>query len=118
MLVGEDTRVLVGHSLGSVAAYKAAHRLDWPLPLLVTLRSRWGGARSSTSGCAPNPGFPLRASRLRLLVSNSPIVTKISLWVVTESAHSAVYPRLGPGSVELLDPFVEDQHRVLTIGWA
>ena len=43
--VGKDTRVVVGHSLGSVVAYEAlcAHR-EWPVRALVTLGSppgRW-----------------------------------------------------------------------------
>jgi hypothetical protein len=41
-LIDVDTRVLVGHSLGSVVAYEAAHLLDNPLPLLVTLGSPLG----------------------------------------------------------------------------
>lgn len=41
-LVDEDTAVLLGHSLGSVVAYEAAHRLDRPLPLLLTLGSPLG----------------------------------------------------------------------------
>jgi hypothetical protein len=42
-LIDTDTRVLVGHSLGSVVAYEAVHRLDQhPLPLLVTLGSPLG----------------------------------------------------------------------------
>ncbi|QWF84377.1 hypothetical protein [Amycolatopsis sp. CA-230715] len=40
--LGPDTEVLIGHSLGSVVAYEAAHRLDRPLPLLVTLGSPLG----------------------------------------------------------------------------
>lgn len=41
-LVGADTRVIIGHSLGSVVAYEAAHRLGHPLPLLLTLGSPLG----------------------------------------------------------------------------
>lgn len=37
-----DTRVLIGHSLGSVVAFEAAHRLSQPLPLLITLGSPLG----------------------------------------------------------------------------
>ncbi|OZM72121.1 hypothetical protein CFN78_16405 [Amycolatopsis antarctica] len=37
-----DTAVLIGHSLGSVVAYEAAHRLGHPLPLLLTLGSPLG----------------------------------------------------------------------------
>ena len=40
--LGDDTRVLVGHSLGSVVAFEAAHQYDRPLPLLVTLGSPLG----------------------------------------------------------------------------
>jgi hypothetical protein len=38
-LLGEDTVVLVGHSLGSIVAFEAACRLPRPRPLLVTLGS-------------------------------------------------------------------------------
>ncbi|SDY37283.1 hypothetical protein SAMN05421504_105332 [Amycolatopsis xylanica] len=41
-LIGPETEVIIGHSLGSVVAYEAAHRLDRPLPLLVTLGSPLG----------------------------------------------------------------------------
>jgi hypothetical protein len=41
-LLGEDTLVLVGHSLGSVVAFEAACCLQRPLPLLVTLGSPLG----------------------------------------------------------------------------
>jgi hypothetical protein len=41
-LIGPNTRVLVGHSLGSVVAYEAAHQLTQPLPLLITLGSPLG----------------------------------------------------------------------------
>lgn len=40
--VGPDTKVLIGHSLGSVVAFEAAHRLGHELPLLVTLGSPLG----------------------------------------------------------------------------
>jgi hypothetical protein len=36
-LVTSDTRVLIGHSLGSVVAFEAAQTFDYPLPLLITL---------------------------------------------------------------------------------
>lgn len=41
--IGEDTRVLVGHSLGSVVAYEAlcAHP-EWPIRMLVTVGSPLG----------------------------------------------------------------------------
>jgi hypothetical protein len=41
-LVGSETKVIIGHSLGSVVAYEAAHRLRQPLSLLVTLGSPLG----------------------------------------------------------------------------
>lgn len=41
-VVGPDTRVIIGHSLGSVVAFEAAHRLDAPVPLLVTVGSPLG----------------------------------------------------------------------------
>jgi len=41
-LVGPETRVIVGHSLGSVVAYEAAHQLTAPLQLMLTLGSPLG----------------------------------------------------------------------------
>jgi hypothetical protein len=41
-LIGPETQVIVGHSLGSVVAYEAAHRLGRPLPLLLTIGSPLG----------------------------------------------------------------------------
>ena len=41
-LVNANTEVLIGHSLGSVVAYEAAHLIERPLPLLVTLGSPLG----------------------------------------------------------------------------
>ncbi|WP_256591130.1 MULTISPECIES: hypothetical protein [unclassified Pseudomonas] len=41
-LIGPETKVLIGHSLGSVVAYEAAHQLHQRLPLLVTLGSPLG----------------------------------------------------------------------------
>jgi hypothetical protein len=41
--VGDDTRVLVGHSLGSVVAYEAlSANPEWPVRMLVTLGSPLG----------------------------------------------------------------------------
>ncbi|MBE1578221.1 hypothetical protein ACFORH_17335 [Amycolatopsis roodepoortensis] len=40
--IGPETEVIVGHSLGSVVAYEAAHRHGRPLPLLLTLGSPLG----------------------------------------------------------------------------
>jgi hypothetical protein len=41
-LIGPETKVLIGHSLGSVVAFEAAHLMAQPLPLLVTLGSPLG----------------------------------------------------------------------------
>jgi len=41
-LTGPDTKVIIGHSLGSVVAYEAAHLVQHPLPLLVTIGSPLG----------------------------------------------------------------------------
>jgi hypothetical protein len=63
-LVGPDTRVLVGHSLGSVVAYEAAHRLAQPLPLLVTLGSPLGLRTIVYERLHPQPpGYPARVGR-------------------------------------------------------
>jgi hypothetical protein len=40
--IGPETEVVIAHSLGSVVAYEAAHRLERPLPLLVTVGSPLG----------------------------------------------------------------------------
>jgi hypothetical protein len=50
-LIGEETKVLIGHSLGSVIAYEAAHLMNQPLALLMTLGvPRSVSARSFTNG--------------------------------------------------------------------
>ncbi len=41
-LIGPETRVVIGHSLGSVIAYEAVQELDRPLPLLLTMGSPLG----------------------------------------------------------------------------
>ncbi len=41
-LLGEDTQLVIGHSLGSVLAWEACQALDRPLPVLVTLGSPLG----------------------------------------------------------------------------
>ncbi|WP_410654891.1 hypothetical protein [Amycolatopsis sp. lyj-112] len=40
--IGPETEVIIGHSLGSVVAYEAAHRHGGPLPLLLTVGSPLG----------------------------------------------------------------------------
>ncbi len=41
-LLCEDTKVIIGHSLGSVVAWEVCQALDQPLPVLVTLGSPLG----------------------------------------------------------------------------
>ena len=54
--VGDDTRVLVGHSLGSVAAYEAlCANADWPVRVLVTLGSPLGIANLIFDRLEPTP---------------------------------------------------------------
>jgi hypothetical protein len=62
-LIKDDTRVLLGHSLGSIVAYEVAHRLDRPLPLLVTLGSPLGVATLVLQRLRPPASFPSQVSR-------------------------------------------------------
>jgi hypothetical protein len=62
-LVEDDTRVIIGHSLGSVVAYESAHRLVQPLPLLLTLGSPLGLRTIVTDRLRPPPPFPLGVGR-------------------------------------------------------
>jgi hypothetical protein len=62
-LVGDDTRVVIGHSLGSVVAYECAHRLTRPLPLLLTLGSPLGLRSIVMDRLRPPPSFPPRVGR-------------------------------------------------------
>ncbi|MGH8901528.1 MAG: alpha/beta fold hydrolase [Egibacteraceae bacterium] len=63
-LVGSETNVLLGHSLGSVVAYEAAHRLNRPLPLLITLGSPLGLRTIVYERLQPQPpSFPPAVSR-------------------------------------------------------
>lgn|GEM_PF-278934 len=59
-----DTQVLIGHSLGSVVAYEAAHRLTRPLPLLITLGSPLGLRSVVYDRIVPQPpGYPPQVHR-------------------------------------------------------
>jgi hypothetical protein len=63
-LIGPETKVFLGHSLGSVVAYEAAHRLNRPLPLLVTLGSPLGLRTIVYERLQPQPpSFPPVVSR-------------------------------------------------------
>ena len=58
-LVDARTRVLIGHSLGSVVAYEATHLLKQPLPVLITLGSPLGLQTIVYQRLRPQPpGFP------------------------------------------------------------
>jgi len=58
-LVDERTKVIIGHSLGSVVAYEVAHSLDQALPLLITLGSPLGLQSIVYQRLRPQPpGFP------------------------------------------------------------
>jgi hypothetical protein len=36
-LVDQDTKIVIGHSLGSVVAYEAMHQINYSLPLFITI---------------------------------------------------------------------------------
>ena len=57
-LLDGETRVVIGHSLGSVVAYECAHQLSHPLPLLVTIGSPLGLSTIVTQRLSPPPSFP------------------------------------------------------------
>lgn len=63
-LVTPDTRVLIGHSLGSVVAYDVARDLSNPLPLLLTLGSPLGLKKIIYDRIDPQPPtFPAKVQR-------------------------------------------------------
>jgi len=63
-LIGPETEVVIGHSLGSVVAYEAAHRLDRPLPLLITVGSPLGLRNIVYERTRPQPpGIPPQVGR-------------------------------------------------------
>jgi hypothetical protein len=58
-LVDERTKVVIGHSLGSILAYEVAHSLGQALPLLITLGSPLGLQSVVYQRLRPQPpGFP------------------------------------------------------------
>ncbi|MGH3778647.1 MAG: hypothetical protein ACRDRR_23390 [Pseudonocardiaceae bacterium] len=62
--VDKDTRVLVGHSLGSVVAYEAlCANPDWPVRMLVTLGSPLGIANLIFDRLQPTPWLASAAGR-------------------------------------------------------
>ena len=63
-LIGPETKVVIGHSLGSVVAYEAAHLIGQPLPLLVTLGSPLGLQTIVYQQLRPQPpSFPANVRR-------------------------------------------------------
>jgi hypothetical protein len=63
-LLTPDTRVLIGHSLGSVVAYETAHRMQQSLSLLITLGSPLGLRTIVYERLRPQPPcFPASVAR-------------------------------------------------------
>ncbi len=63
-LIDPETNVIIGHSLGSVVAYEAAHLMKQPLPLLLTLGSPLGLQTIVYQRLQPQPpGFPVHVRR-------------------------------------------------------
>jgi hypothetical protein len=63
-LVEANTKVLIGHSLGSVIAYEAAHLIKQPIPLLITLGSPLGLQTVVYQRLRPQPpSFPPNVQR-------------------------------------------------------
>lgn len=63
-LIGPDTKVIIGHSLGSVVAYEAAHRLTHEVALLTTLGSPLGLRTIVIDKTDPQPpGYPPHVTR-------------------------------------------------------
>lgn len=72
----DETRVVIGHSLGSVAAYETlrAHRPTRPIPLLLTLGSPLGLSAISTRLHPQPPDFPTAVHRWVNIASPDDIV--------------------------------------------
>jgi hypothetical protein len=63
-LIAPDTQIIIGHSLGSIIAYEAAHHLERPLLLLVTIGSPLGLDTIVYPRLRPQPPvFPPRVLR-------------------------------------------------------
>lgn len=63
-LIGPETKVIIGHSLGSVVAYEVVQSLDQGLPLLVTLGSPLGLDTLIYPKLRPQPPtYPARVAR-------------------------------------------------------
>jgi len=76
--LGPDTKVLIGHSLGSVVAYEAACRYDGALPLLVTLGSPLGIRNVVYERLVPQPPrFPAPVQRWVNVAAEDDIVAVV-----------------------------------------
>ena len=63
-LIGPETKVVIGHSLGSVIAYEATQRMQHPLPVLITLGSPLGLQTIVYERLRPQPpGYPSAVRR-------------------------------------------------------
>lgn len=63
-LVEPNTRVVIGHSLGSVVAYEAMHQVKQSIPLLITIGSPIGLNTIVYQRLRPQPpSFPLNVQR-------------------------------------------------------
>jgi pimeloyl-ACP methyl ester carboxylesterase len=92
-LIDVNTKVIVGHSLGSVVAYEAAHRLDDPVPRLVTLGSPLGLRTIVYDLVLPQPpGFPPTVRRWVNVADRNDLVA-------AEPDLRAMFGQLPPGSV-------------------
>jgi hypothetical protein len=79
-LIKDDTRVLIGHSLGSVVAYEVAHQLDQPLPLFITLGSPLGVETVVLQRLRPPASFPPRVRRwVNVADPNDPVAAEPNL---------------------------------------
>jgi pimeloyl-ACP methyl ester carboxylesterase len=92
-LIDDDTKVLLGHSLGSVVAYEAAHRLERPLPLLMTLGSPLGLRSVIYDKVLPQPpGFPPQVQRWVNIADRNDLVA-------AEPDLRPMFGELAPGAV-------------------
>ncbi|HEV7979033.1 hypothetical protein [Amycolatopsis sp.] len=90
-LIGPETEIVIGHSLGSVVAYEAAHRLDRPLPLLITVGSPLGLRNVVYERTRPQPpGVPPQVARWVNLADRDDLVA-------ARPDLTALFP--GPGGV-------------------
>ncbi len=63
-LIGPETQIVIGHSLGSVVAFETVHELQQPLPLFITLGSPLGLDTIIYPRLRPQPpSFPKNVKR-------------------------------------------------------